>query len=114
MAFLTIAGKNYPVAHNNASEDAPTFIGALVRSWTGVLRRTTRAVKRQWSFTLGPVHQHEYNLLRTDVASAVSVTVTGDAMGGVNVTAAVVLGSAPYLPDDQYYRRLVNVTVMEA
>lgn len=113
MAFLTIAGKSYIVAHGNASEDTPTFIGAITRSFSGVLRRTVRAVKRQWSFTLGPLWPHEYTLLRADVATAASVTVTGDAMSNANVTAAVILGAAPYVHDDPLFRRMVSVTVME-
>lgn len=113
MAFLSIAGKVYPVTHGNASEDAPTFIGAIKRAWSGNLRRTVRVVKRQWSFVLGPVYQYEYDLLRADVATAANVTVTGDAVMNANVTAAVILGAAPFIPEDPFYRRTVSVTVME-
>jgi hypothetical protein len=114
MAFLTIAGKNYIVAYGNANEDAPTFIGALSRAFAGNLRRTVRAAKRQWSFTLGPMHYYEYNALRTDVVSAANVTVTGDALESINYTCAVILGEAGYIPDDPLYRRMVRVTVIEA
>lgn len=114
MAFLTIAGKDYPVAINAATEDAPTFIGAIGRAVSGGLRRTVRAVKRQWTFTLGPLWEYQYGQLRTDVATAANVTVTGESMGNVNVTAAVILGAAPYIADDPSFRRLVSVTVMES
>lgn len=114
MAFLTIAGRDYPVAHDSATEDAPTFIGAITRAFSGALRRTVRSVKRQWTFTIGPIYQYEYDLLRSDVATAASVAVTGDAMAGASVTAAVVLGGSRYVPDDPYFRRAVQVTVMEA
>jgi nucleoside phosphorylase len=113
MAFVTINGRNYPVAIGNASEDAPTFIGALTRAFAGNLRRTVRALKHQWTFTLGPLYQYEDDLLETDVGSTASVTVTGDALANVAVTAAVILGSSIYIPDDPLFRRLRQVTVME-
>lgn len=113
MAFLTIAGKNYPVAHGNANEDAPTMGGAITRAYSGGLRKTTRWTKRHWSFTLSPIWQHEFNLLRADTLNAASVTVTGDALGNVALTAAVLLGQAAYIADDPLFRRSVQVTVME-
>jgi hypothetical protein len=113
MAFLKIAGKTYIVAHGNANEDQPTMIGALGRAFSGVLRRTVRVVKRQWTFTLGPMYDYEDALLRADVATAASVTVTGDAVAGVNVTCAVILGAASYVPDDPLFRRMRTVTCME-
>lgn len=113
MPFLSIAGKVYNVAHGNANEDAPTYVGAIGRAWAGGLRRTTRATKRQWAFTLGPQFQFEFDMLRADTLNAASVTVTGDALANVPVTAAVIIGQAPYIPDDPLYRRMVSVTVME-
>jgi hypothetical protein len=103
MAFLKIAGKTYIVAHGNANEDQPTMIGALGRAFSGVLRRTVRVVKRQWTFTLGPMYDYEDALLRADVATAASV----------NVTCAVILGAASYVPDDPLFRRMRTVTCME-
>jgi hypothetical protein len=113
MAFLTIAGKNYPVAIGNATEDAPTFVGAITRAWSGMLRRTVRTLKRQWSFTLGPLYPYEDQLLRTDVATTASVVVTGDAVENASVTAAVVLAGKSYIVDDPSYRVMRAVTVME-
>lgn len=113
MAFLSIAAKVYPVKIDGATEDPPYEVGARSRAFAGNLRRTVRAVKRQWTFTLGPIYDHEYAMLRADVATAASVTVTGTAMGGANVTAAVILGAAPYVEDVFSHRRMVQVTVLE-
>lgn len=113
MSFLSIAGKVYNVAHGNANEDAPTYIGAIGRAWAGGLRRTTRATKRQWPFTLGPHFQYEFDMLRADTLNAASVTVTGDAFSNIPFTAAVIIGQASYIPDDPLFRRMVSITVME-
>lgn len=98
MAFLTIAGLTVEVQTAGAQQEAGTVLGERVRTLSGTLRSTVRAVKRAWSFSTPPLTSADAATLRAAIANDAVVTCAGDALGGA-VACMVRVTQAPYQQD---------------
>lgn len=116
MPFLRIGSTVVEVVHGGARETTPYRVGESVRMFSGLLRSTIRAEKREWAFRTAPMTPAAMDALRALVANGAQLTVGGDAfsrnmMGAAaaaevtrtNVTTAatketVVLGTIPVVP----------------
>lgn len=99
MSFVTIAGADYEVTTDGASELDPIEIGARVRAYAGNQRSTVRGVIRGWQMTvlfMGGLTEEE--TLRTATQLGQHVTCTGDALKGVSATCEVTVGSVQMIP----------------
>lgn len=117
MPFLTVAGITVDVRADGATERAPEFVrGEATRAFAGNLRATTVGDKRSWTFALARMTPAALAALRAAIAGGVFVTVDGDALGNIAVTAQVTLGETPYrkltYPAGEF-ARVPTLTVVE-
>jgi hypothetical protein len=99
MAFLTIAGTDYFVLTEGATEEDPSFGGVSPEfSYSGKMRSAFVVPRRAWRVRLKPMSRTTYESLRTAIGSG-AVTCTGDMFGGVSASYLVRVTGAELLAD---------------
>lgn len=114
MAFLTIAGVEYPVLTDGASEGDPAFGGIDDADWSydGSPRFAYSPERRVRTFPLLHMSAATYATLRANISAGI-VAVAGDAIAGAPKNAIVRVTSAPYVDDGAlgfYIQPTVEVT----
>lgn len=116
--FLTINAVPYPVAVQNATENAPSWAGEDARSFYNTHRSTKDPTtkKRQWGFALGPMAPTgagaTYATLTADTNAAV-VPIAGDAIAGGPVNGIVAV-TGQYVKDGAGHKIIAIVVIDEA
>jgi hypothetical protein len=101
MPFATIAGNTYAVQVAGAMEEGTEQIGQVRRAFGGNYRRSVRAEKGVFHFTLAPILPAALATLKTNIALGVLVTCTGDFNGGVSRSYYVRITQCGYFKPDQ-------------
>lgn len=116
MPFLSVAGIVVSVAPGGASEKAPEVVGSDSRTYTGALRSTERAQKRNWTFTTKGLLPTAAEAIRTACANGAIVACVGDALGdGVSVyNCRVTIGDGPYIQVRGGHRRVLQLNLRQA
>lgn len=115
MGFLTVAGIPLDVQTTGAMQREPTRIGASTRAFSGALRSSVRAEKREWAFTLAPLPVASANALRSAVANGALVACSGDALGAT-ITCEVTVTSDEPVPDGAQavgFQRILTLRLLE-
>lgn len=118
MPFLSIAGTAVPVTSDGGAENEPLRIGESTRAFAGNLRSTVRAEKRSWSFKTVPLSFAAAATIKSALANAAQVTVSGDFNNNVAVTCEGTV-SVAYFPassgvDALMYMCVLTITLTEA
>lgn len=117
MSFVTLAGTPFPCMRDGGATELPPERGGTVgRTFNGSRRSTVRWEKRAWEFKSIPLLPADVATLKANVALGAQVTLSGDIVGGANVTVDVEFQDTPYLtgtgaPNGFY--RLVTIRATE-
>lgn len=112
MAFLTLNGTEYLVLTENAQEEEPAWGGMNVEfSFDGSLRADFQPEVRKFSFGLQPMSEAAFQTLKTMVAAA--VTVNGDCVNNVSMSALVVLKGRGFIANVASHLRTPVIEVVE-
>ena len=109
--FLTIAGTAVEIRHEGASQRKSEEIGETVRTFSGALRSTVRAEKRQWDFLTAPMPLAQGNAIR---ALRGFRACSGAALGDASITCWVSIGDAPYTPSGASFEVALAISLQEA
>lgn len=114
-AFLVIASITVPVSEETATRHV-VRVGSSNRTFTGALRSTVRAEKREWQITTGMMLDADVNTLKAAVTLAAQVTCSGNMLGG-SVTCEVEVGDDAYpnvaTSDGLGFMHMVALTLRE-
>ena len=114
MAFLTLAGITIDVSTDGASQLEGDVVGEKARMFDGTLRSTVRATKRAWRITSPVLTQVQESAIRTAIANHATVTLSGDIVGGANVSVKVTPTESAFVPDGLSFRRALSLLIEEA
>ncbi len=113
--MLVIGTETIPIDEDGANQDESQFIGESVRTFTGALRSTVRAEKRQWSFQSVYITQAQETALRAVIANKAQVSCTiGLAGATVVATCEVTITSSRYVRNGGVADRVVSLRLIEA
>lgn len=111
MAFLTISG--IEVLVTGLQEEQPELIGEQARTFAGGMRSQIRAQKRSWNARLLEMTEAAYQTLYAAVDLGEKVTVSGDFIGGANITCIVHIGRSTFNRDGTGFLREPEIRIIE-
>lgn len=98
MSALVIASITVPVGRGGAVKKPPERIGTASRAYSGALRTTFRAQKRNWQITTNLLSDSDANAIETAIALGAAVSCSGDILGGTISCEVEVTSDGAYTP----------------